>query len=327
MANLKQEVRASAADLQAVWERLSGRVGSTLLPNDCYIRWEDVASRHTSLLGTVPLFDIREKAREIVRSLVDKKRIESEKQRGQRPEYGPDKPSHNFSHDGIDMDYACARHLALVSFVSTSWSIYDRLANVCGRLAATEMVQRHQKQNPKLVENFLAKEKEKSDATPTQETKRNLHTRDDYGYQLLAFSTQYHLVAAYDWPARVVYTIRNWLVHEGQSIGSLRLFQGDRIEDALLLDGGAVLHIEKMCGMNLDSNGDPKRCCLRGPANPWKTGHNKDLLEVLERYHAEVDTMLAGLLKWSVDSFVGQVVAFSERDKGVLSAVTVNDKR
>jgi hypothetical protein len=106
----------------------------------------------------------------------------------------------------------------------------------------------------------------------------------------------------------------------------MRLFKSDRIEDALCLDDNAVVHIEKICGISLDSNDEHNRCCVRGPANPWKNGHNKDLLVVLERYHAEVDTMLAGLLKWSVDSFVGQVVAFSERDKGVLSAVTVNDK-
>ena len=138
MANLKEQVSSSADDLQSAWAKLSGRVGSTTLPDECYTRWQDLASRHTPLLGTVPLFDIREKAWLIVNSLVDKKRIESEQKREQGTRYGPEKASHNFSHDGIDMDFASARHLALVAYTSVSWSIYDRLANICGRLAATE---------------------------------------------------------------------------------------------------------------------------------------------------------------------------------------------
>ena len=57
------------------------------------------------------------------------------------------------------------------------------------------------------------------------------------------------------------YTVRNWLVHEGQSIGSMRLFHGDRIEDGLrlLAHADAVLHIEKMCRIAVDANDDPKK--------------------------------------------------------------------
>ena len=66
------------------------------------------------------------------------------------------------------------------------------------------MVQQHQKQNPKLVEDFLNKEKQKNDALALAEKKQNPNGRDEYGHQLFAFSMQHHLMAAYDWPTRVI---------------------------------------------------------------------------------------------------------------------------
>jgi hypothetical protein len=320
MANLKDQVESSGNDLQVLAQKLSSRLGSTILPADCYARWEKLASLESSLVGTIPLFDIRDKAWQMVESLVDPKRIQSEKARQKGPQQTSQTTSHNFSHDGVEMDFASARHLALVSYMSVTWSIYDRLANVCGRLAATEEVSQHQRQNPKLVD-FLAGEKPKLDQTDTatQRATQNQPGRSEYGHQLFACSMQYHIRSAYEWPIRVSYTIRNWLVHEGQTIGGLRLFHTDRIEDGLRLHSGAVSHVETECRVKLDPNNDPSRCCLRGADNPWQSGQEKDLLEVIEQYHREVDTMLTGLLEWSVNTFVGQFRAFSARDQAVLS--------
>jgi len=334
MVNLQDQVKSSAADLEVIWQNLSGRSVTTALPSECYRRWETAAFLYVSLSGTMPLFAARMNAWRIVESLVDPTRLASEKLRAeeaekllaQLPAQERRKPLFNFSHDGIDMDFASARHLALISYTSVSWSIYDRLSNVCGRLAATEDVRQHYKQNPRLVEDFLAKEKERSSppSAANFEKQKNQHGRDEYGNQLFAFSMQYHLRTAYDWPTRVAYTIRNWLVHDGTSMGDVRLFHSDQIEDGLRLHSKAVVHIENMCKIERDSNDDPTRCCLRGSANPWKKENDKDLMEVLKLYHGEVDTMLAGLLKWSVDSFVGQFIAFSARDKTGLSVAAVS---
>jgi hypothetical protein len=191
-------------------------------------------------------------------------------------------------------------------------------------MAATEEVRQHYKQNPKLIEDLLAKEKEKSNSSDAEnpEKKKSSLGRNEYGSQLFAFSMQYHLRTGYDWPARVTYTIRNWLVHEGGSIGNMRLFYGDNIEDGLRLHSDAIQHIENTCNLQADGSGDPLRCCLRGPANPWVKGRDIDLISVLSAYHSEVDIMFSGLLKWCVDSFVGQFTAFSARDRLVLSTGT-----
>jgi hypothetical protein len=51
-------------------------------------------------------------------------------------------------------------------------------------------------------------------------------------------------------------------------------------------------------------------------------GRDIDLISVLSAYHGEVDIMFSGLLKWCVDSFVGQFTTFSARDRLALSAGT-----
>lgn len=320
MGDLKKQVSKSAADLQMLWTMISRRRGQTVLPVECYTRWEKLALLYASLEGTVPLFDTRDSAWRVVESLVDPKRIQSEKARQQAPQPapqpGPAKTSYNFSHDGIQMDFSSARHLALVSYMGISWSIYDRLTNVCGRLAATDEVIQHPKQNPKLVEDLLTKPKERADQGDSSQHQR---IRGEYGSQLLAFSTQHHVRMAFDWPIRVSYAIRNWLIHEGQSMGTVRLFHSDRIEDGLQLHSNCVEYIERSCSLKMDENGDPSRCCLRGSESPWKQGQSKDLLKVISLYHIEMDSMLAGLLRWCTESFIGQLTIFSDRDKAVLA--------
>ena len=43
------------------------------------------------------------------------------------------------------------------------------------------------------------------------------------------------------------------------------------------------------------------------------------------QYHGEVDIMFSALLKWSVDSFVGQIKAFAARDQVGSSRIAVGD--
>ena len=217
MASLKSQVESSGNELQAMAQRLSSKLGLTILPIECYMRWEKLASLESSLVGTIPLFDIRDKAWQMVESLVDPKRIDSETARQKAPQsrqivesltdskrVQPEKSrdeahqsplqaiSYNFSHDGIEMDFSSARHLALVAYASVTWSIYDRLSNVCGRLVGTEEVSQHQKQNPKLVEDLLAREKPKPNQldTSNQGAKQNQSGRHEYGHQLFACSMQ-----------------------------------------------------------------------------------------------------------------------------------------
>jgi hypothetical protein len=273
--------------------------------------WLGFSKLHEQLHNTGPLFEIREKAWSLALELVNEKRIEKERQRVFVTMAKPDDKIGDFTHDGIAMEYSEARYLCLSSYMVSVWSIYDRLTNVCGRLSATQMVQNHVKQNPKLVEDFLLKPKPKQEES--QDTKKG--DRDVYGNQLFAFSMQAHIREAYAWPGRVSYAIRNWLVHEGCSSGSINLFNGNAIADGVILHSEAIKLIEKLCLHQEDDNGDPLCCCLKGHDSPWRSTKSQDcqevdLLQVLKAYNAELDIMFVGLLKWCVNSFSEQIKCF-----------------
>ena len=107
------------------------------------------------------------------------------------------------------------------------------------------------------------------------------------------------------------------MVHEGYEEGSTPLFIGDRIADGFRLHDDAAQYLEKCCDYRID-NGKIEACCLQAAEECWPT---RDLLTILDLYHAEIDTLFTSLVKWSVDSFIGQIVAFSVRDSALVSAV------
>ena len=185
------------------------------------------------------------------------------------------------------LDFGIARHLSLVSYVASVWSIYDRVSNACGRLAAISEIAENPRQNPKACEDLIGK-------------------KDTHG-----FSVQFHIREAYAWPLRVSYKVRNWLLHEGWEENSIPLFRGDSIGDGLLLHDDAARHLEKCSGYSTDG-GKISGCCLSSSEECWPTS---DLLLILPNYHAELDALFSGLLKWSVDSFVGKIEAFTARDR------------
>jgi hypothetical protein len=273
MSDLRTQVTMSADKLRAAWTTLSAQPASALPPN-CHERWIKRASYHRSLDGTARIFTAREAAWESVRSVASALST------------NPNSPN-EVTYGSQRLDFGIARHLSLVSYVASAWSIYDRISNVCGRLAAVADIADNPQQNPKACEDLIGK-------------------KDTHG-----FSVQFHIRDAYAWPLRVTYKVRNWLVHEGWEENNIPLFCGDSIGDGLRLHADAVKHLEQ-CGGYTADGGKITSCCLSSAEECWPT---KDLLEILLRYHAELDTLFAGLLKWSVDSFVGQIEAFTARDR------------
>lgn len=279
MADLKTQVQTSANQLKQIWTLTSGVTG-TELPTNCFERWLGRASLHWPLSRTAHLFLCREKAWEVVQAVAS-------------PDETRDGSSNLVTYGLQKMDFSVARHLALTSYSAVTWSIYDRLANVCGRLAGVANLSENPRQNPKACEDFLGRK------------------------DTLGFGAHLHLKQAYAWPLKVTYKVRNWLVHEGYEEGSTRMFKGDKIEDGFTLHDDAAVHLEQCCDYKAD-NGKIDTSCLSASKECWPT---RDLLKILKTYHAELDTLFTGLVKWTVDSFVGQVVAFSERDKTTLSAI------
>ena len=288
MVDLKSQVEVDAERLKHAWVAAtqSASIPGIILPRKCYERWSEKASLYRSLEGTVKLFLARDESWNNVTGILSQ---------GNIVDANP-----NLVKYGQHMiDFSVARHLALTSYVSITWSIYDRLANVCGRLSAVVDVTDNPKNNPKVCEDFLSWGK-KSD--------------------MLAFGTQFFLIQSYAWPLKVSYKIRNWLVHEGYEEGCIPLFKSDWIADKFILHDDSSNRLEKVCGFNKDSAGKIENCCLGEHEECWPS---KDLLVILEKYNYEIDMMFAGLLEWSVNAFTMQFRTFVKRDMHVLRTATI----
>lgn len=284
MNSLEQQVRESAIELQKAWTALQKPPTPTSLPSRCYEHWVKRATLHETLSGTIAIFGVRAEARKIVGEVANATPYYSQQDLNADPT-NPKSPN-AVKYANHPMEYAVARHLALTALVSVTWSIYDRLANVSGRLAGVAEMSDNPKQNPKTCEDFLGKK------------------------DTLGFASHLHIREAYSWPLKVAYKIRNWLVHEGYEEGGTPLFQGERIDDRLTLHSDAITQLQNSCGF-AEQDGKINLSCVGKDRECWS---RRNLLEILDLYHTEIDTMFSALLKWSVDSFTSQVRVFAARD-------------
>jgi len=284
MSSLAEQLGVSATVLQDALRIVQIQPLNSSLPAKCYEQWQKRAEMHQIVTRTIPILEAREAAWKIVQAVASAQSVDG-------------KPNTIHYTNNIKMEFAVARHLALTSYVSISWSIYDRLANVCGRLSSIGELSNHLKQNPRLCEDLLGEIEEQG--------KRK--KRDTMG-----FGSHLHIYAAYAWPIKVSYKIRNWLVHEGYEEGSTSLFKSDGITDQFLLHDDAIQYLQRVCGGENDGKMKGEATCISENNDRWV---RRDLLEILEQYNTEIDTMFTALLKWSVDSFVGQIRAFASRDQ------------
>lgn len=271
--DIKAQILKSAQDLEAAWVQL--QPGSeTKLPAACREQWIKRASMHSSLRLTAELIDARTNAWNNFSSLKDSTSREDNK----------------VTFGSLRMDYAIARHLSLVCYMTTTWAVYDRLANICGRLASTSEISSNPKQNPKVCEQFL-------------------HEKGALG-----FEANHHIKHAYSWPLKVSYKIRNWVAHEGFEQSGIPLFAGNNVEDGFLIHPKAAELIENTCE-HRNIEGAIAMCCISAAEEAWP---KRDLMAILPSYHSENDIMFQGLVKWSVESFIGQISAFAARDRSAL---------
>ena len=281
MVNLKEQVEASRNKLENCWTGLQNIPSDSILPNTCYEQWKDRASLHQVLKGTSLLFEVREKAYNLIGEVAESIATD--------PESNPNLIQYN----NIEMDFDTARHLVITSYITTTWAIYDRLANVCGRLAGTSDLGNNPRQNPKACEDLLG-----------IENKDGKHKSKE----MMGFSVHKKIRDAYAWPLNISYKIRNWLVHEGYELGEITLFKSTDIIDGFILNDDAISFFEKKCNHKSDENGSFYNCCLDGIEECWPT---KDLYKILKKYNNEIDAMFASLLKWSVESYELQIKCFT----------------
>ena len=274
MPDLRSQIQESAEKLRIAYNFVSGNPSSAL-PIACYEFWIERTQLHSVIHRTEQLIVARQAAWDLVNALAQSQITKSEA--------GFDFVLFN----GIEMHFSVARHLAFTSYAATTWSIYDRLSNVCGRLSASGEFADNPKNNPKACDDFFETKKSK-----------------------LGFSIPRVIASSYQWPLRASYKLRNWFVHEGYEEGETPMFIGPNMMDRFVLHDDAIQLIEKACGYKSDGAGDISSCCIEVANEPWPT---KDLFQILPAYNDEVDLMFTALLKWCVDSIDSQVRAFAAR--------------
>lgn len=233
--------------------------------------WKSRTILWEKLRDTNPLFSARHASWQTVLQLVTQT-IDSD---GNSVKYGE-----------VEMEFIVARHLVLTSYLTTTWSIYDRLTDCCGRLAAVMDIAQKPRQNPKLCEDILS-------------TKSNS----------LGHACHQHVRANFGWPIHLSYKLRNWLVHEGYEEGGVHMFKGPRTEDGFILSDEAIVHVEQLISKHCGCE-PTKHSRLSATEDTWSRG---DLTKVLPQYHLEIDRMFAALLPWSVESIIHQIRLFAAR--------------
>lgn len=279
MTELNLAIEGSIERLKSTYAQSASAVsGKASIPASCYDLWQKRASLHAELKDTLELMPMRESAWNVVNSVLDDEKV-------------ADRTDSIVLFCGQSMPFGTARHLALSAYLTTTWSIYDRVSNVCGRLIGHESIGNNllPTSNPKLVEHFMRESKDK--------------------YKQHGFSLAKIVSEAYGWPASVSYSIRNWLIHEGLNAEGVSLFRGNTLADSFEISDDAIVRIEGFCEVN---GAQRSHSCLCAEADyPW---YDKMVLTILERCHSELDELFSSLLQWAVTSFAGQASLFSARD-------------
>lgn len=262
---MTKRLRIKINECRGILEKIADELEGTAfrdLPPALSDNWKRLLSNVvTTLVGTLDLFPIRDNALDVIQKLA--KTMGEEKADNNKVKYCE-----------FEIDFSNARHLALASYITTTWSIYDRLSDVCGRLSGTKNL--GDRRGFKTCEDFLRK--------------------DDtlgFGCNLLIQNVYYE-------PLTISYNVRNWLVHEGSESDGCRLFTGDFIEDGFFLSDKAKTKLLRD-GRKQDEK--IKECYLK----------EGDLLKVLVSCHEEADKMFFALLGWSAESTELQIRHFMGR--------------
>ncbi len=192
----------------------------------------------------------------------------------------------NVIFQGISMPFWHARLLALQSYCSTTWAIYDSLSKVAGKLICVDSVAKNEARPPKLPEDFL------------------------FGKNSVGARAHEHLKESYGWPIGFSYAIRNWLLHDGNSQDGTELFDSrDASIEPYKISDKAWDKLEEKCRTRYKVS----ECQTRLPDPwPWHRGGADRLLKTLQ---TEVDEAIGFLISWAVESVKSQARLLFFRDR------------
>lgn len=310
MADFEGTLRKTTDQLRRIEQNVQSaiQISGTTVPISCYEHWKNIASQHSLLVESIPLFFIRDCAFRELQKITNPNVQASvgELTETSRRYLCP------IHFDAQIVPFATARHMTLSAYLAAVWSLYDRLAIFCDRLIGPiGLAQNPQaKRMPKLLHAFIRPEKEQD---KEKDKEKNPPGNRPDGFSLGAL-----LPCQWEWPATICYKIRNLVLHDGIGMGGGGFFESDGDQNkGFLLTERAKNDLFLACPHAKTKNlSDFGSRSAGTPGFPW---FNSDLRDILERYHNEIDEMLERLIRWGVDSFVNQVTVFAEPDKQLLT--------
>lgn len=271
MSDLCSAVKQAQSDLSAVHSMVR-TVPSGLTNITTYLNiqrmWLGKAKLHEDLAETAKLFECRGSALKCMENLRD-----NASKLGSKP------ISETILYGTAEMPIFAARLLSIDSYLASTWSVYDRLSNVLGRLMGDAKVVDNTvtAQNPKLVEDLIGQAKG--------------------CYQ--GFGTSELLSKLYSEPISSSYFLRNSFMHDGGMMGNVPILSGS--------SAAACFELSKENAEKMNS-AIAKRLGVSGSGLfMFKDG---DFIDQLKMCHDELDKMFVSLLGFVVGSFCAQVSLF-----------------
>ena len=268
MSDLCSAVKQAQADLSAVHSMV--RKVPSGLANVINIQrtWFEKARQHEALAETVKLFECRVSALKCMENLRD-----NASKLGSKP------ISETILYGTAEIPIFAARLLSIDSYLASTWSIYDRLSNVLGRLMGDAEIAGNDSptQSPKLVENLIGKAKG--------------------CYQ--GFGTSELLLKLYGEPIYSSYFLRNSFMHDGGMMGNVPILSGSSAAACFELSKDNADKINRVVAKQLCSSG----------SGSFKF-KEEDFIVQLKACHDDLDKMFVSLLEFVVGSFCAQVSLF-----------------
>ncbi len=246
--------------------------------------WLGRANLHEDLLKTQELLGCRAAA---MKNLEDLRNIATT--------LGSSPLSDIIGFGAVQMPLYAARLLSVDCYLASTWSVYDRLANVAGRLMADVNAKDQNKKgsspnpsrNPKLVEDLI----------------------DPKGC-FQGFGINEILLSLYGEPIYASYFLRNSFMHDGGMMNNVPILSGS---------SAAACFCVSQENAEMLNNAVAKRFGI-ACSGVFKEG---DIVSQLKALHEELDKMFAALIEFVVGSCYSQLSLFGERICVNLSATAI----
>ncbi len=240
--------------------------GHALSRSDVFRTWLEKSRIIGTLKNTLPLFAVRDAAEKSLLHLVSNfisRELSS--------------MDETVLYNGIEVHAMTARILAMDTYLSINWALYDCLSNVIGRIIGNESFRNNPlgKSNPKLVETFLA-QKQGIDVLGIKE-----FLLDIFSYQI-GFS----------------YLMRNCYVHAGGMVNDVPILSGVTFGDAFTITASIA---EKLNHEISERYKLPNAAIVK----------EGDAVTQLQECHSRLDQMFVAMLRFMIGTFSVEIEAFS----------------